>query len=346
MRAAVFNGVGRPFSIDVRPDPVPAAGELVIKVGRCGICGSDLHMTSGHGTLTFPAGSVIGHEYAGEVVAIGAGVAGFRHGDIVSAIPLIGCGLCEACAGGHPALCAAGMKGMSGGFAEYCRIAAPVTMQLPRTLSLEDGALCEPLAVGLHGVAVAQMRPGTRVAVLGAGSVALAAIFWARRMGAGRILAISRSDRRAPLALAMGADAFVQNGENELAEIDEALGGAPELVLECVGVAGMLGFGAKIAARNGKVVSLGFCTAPDPITPSVLAFKQVSLLFSMHFTLREFEQVARALDAGQVEPRMMITSRVTLDGLPDAMELLRGSNSETKVQVAPWGVPAPVGADA
>ncbi|MBG6120024.1 MULTISPECIES: zinc-dependent alcohol dehydrogenase [unclassified Sphingobium] len=334
MRAAVFNGVGRPFDIEDRPDPTPNAGEIIVKVERCGVCGSDLHMTSGHGGMTYQPGSVIGHEYAGEIVALGAEVEGFKVGQRVTSIPLAGCGRCEACVAGHPALCPQ-MKGYSGGYAEYVRCAASGTILLPQTLSMEDGALCEPLAVGLHGVAMAQMPPGSRVAVLGAGSVALAAIFWARKLGAGRIVAVSRSDRRAAMALEMGASAFVQSGEGEIERVTEALGGQPDIVLECVGVPGMLDLGVKMARRNGKVVSLGFCTAPDPINPAMATFKQVSLHFSMHFTLREFQHVADTLDAGHVEPRSMITTRVGLDELPAAIERLRGANEDTKVHVAP-----------
>ena len=335
MRAAVFNTIGEPFDIEARPDPVPGEGEMVIKVERCGVCGSDLHMTSGHGGITFPAGSVIGHEYSGEIVELGKGVEGFKVGQRVTAIPCTGCGHCEACVAGHPILCPS-MRGMSGGYAEYCRVAASSTIVLPEALSMEDGALCEPLAVGLHGVAMGRLQPGARVVVLGAGAVALAAIFWARRMGAGRIVAVSRSLRRADLALAMGADEFVVSGDDEVERIRDALGGGADVVYECVGVPGQLGLGVKLARTNGRVVSLGFCTAPDPVVPSALTFKQVSLHFSMHFTLRELQHVADTLSAGHVEPRLMITDRVSLYALPAAIERLRGPNEDTKVQVMPW----------
>ena len=136
MRAAVFNTIGEPFDIEARPDPVPGEGEMVIKVERCGVCGSDLHMTSGHGGITFPAGSVIGHEYSGEIVELCKGVEGFKVWQRVTAIPCTGCGHCEACVAGHPMLCPR-MRGMSGGYAEYCRVAASSTIVLPEALSNE-----------------------------------------------------------------------------------------------------------------------------------------------------------------------------------------------------------------
>src|SRR5579859_5606620 len=96
MRAAVFRGAGRPLTVETVPDPAPGPGEAVIKVGRCGICGSDIHMTSGHGA-DYPASTILGHEYAGEVVALGKGVTGLKPGDRVTAMPATGCGQCAAC---------------------------------------------------------------------------------------------------------------------------------------------------------------------------------------------------------------------------------------------------------
>ena len=93
MKAAVFKGPSRSWVVETLPDPTPGTGEMVLKVGRCGICGTDVHMTSGHGR-TYPAGTVPGHEYAGEVVAIGADVSAFHVRDLVTAMPFIGCGTC------------------------------------------------------------------------------------------------------------------------------------------------------------------------------------------------------------------------------------------------------------
>lgn len=335
MKAVIYEAAGKPFTLGEWADPEPGEGEVVLKVGRCGVCGSDLHMTSGHGGMTLPAGRVLGHEYSGEVVALGKGVDTLAVGDIVTSIPLTGCGHCEACRAKHPALCGQ-MRGMVGGFAEYVRASAGGTIRLPKSLSLADGALVEPLAVGLHGVVLAQMRLGARVLVMGGGAVALAAIFWARRLGAGRIVAMSRSARRAQPALDIGADAYLQAGDDEAARIAETLGGAPEVVLECVGVEGALERCVKLAGRYGTVVSLGFCTAPDPVNPALATLKQVKIVFSMHFTLPEFQFVADTLDAGHVAPRGMVTDTVSLADLPATIERLRGPNNDTKVQVNPW----------
>src|SRR5579863_3354390 len=115
MKAAVFKGPdrGQALEIETLEDPVPGPSDLVVKVGRCGICGTDLHMTSGHG-WDFPVGTVLGHEYAGEVVAVGKDVERYRPGDRVSGMAKAGCGACEACFRGMPLLCANGVMTLGG----------------------------------------------------------------------------------------------------------------------------------------------------------------------------------------------------------------------------------------
>lgn len=336
MKAAVFKGAGTPLVVETLPDPVPGEGEAVIKVQRCGVCGTDLHMTSGHGNDA-PINSVIGHEYCGEVVAVGKGVENLKPGQIVTAMPVAGCGNCSPCLAGYPMACA-GMQGMVGGFGEYMRIAAPSTVVLPQTLSAADGALVEPLAVGLRGVRLAQMQPGARVAVLGAGSIGLAVIYWARLLGAGRIVAISRSARRAELAGKMGANTFEALGDGEMERVSAALGGMPDIVFEGTGAVGMTQKAVELVAPGGTVISLGFCTSPDPILPSLATWKQVTIKFSFAYDLREFQHSADMLDAGHVEPRLMVSRTVGLDAFPAVLEELRAGANETKVHVDPWSV--------
>lgn len=334
MRAAIFKSAGRPLEIEELPDPRPGPGEAVIACARCGICGSDIHMTSGH-AMDYPAGTVLGHEYAGTVVALGAGVSRLRLGDRVTAMPATGCGQCAACVAGYPLGCGA-MRGMIGGFGQYLRIAEAGALVLPSTLSMEDGALVEPLAVGLHAVRLAGMAPGARVLVLGAGAVGLATIFWARLTGAGRIAAAARSDRRRAAALEMGADGFETLGEGEAERIAAVLGGPPEIVFEAAGAPGLMQKCVDLVEPGGLVVSLGFCGDPDPITPAAATWKRVTLKFSMAYDLRDFEHCAGTLDRGRVEPRRMVTETIALDELPARFEALRAGTDAIKIHIDPW----------
>lgn len=333
MKAAIYPGDGKPLVIETLPDPEPGPGEVVIQVHRCGICGTDLHMTEGH-QWQFPAGCVPGHEYAGEVVAVGSSVTTLKTGDLITALPSTGCGHCVACHQGNLSLCR-NAPGVMGGFGELMRIPASVAIKLPSTLSAADGALIEPLAIGLYSVRMSRIQPGDRVLVLGAGSVALCAIYWAKRLGAGRIVAMSRSARRKALALEMGADAFVHYGDNEIGEVIETLGGQPDIVFECVGNPGFVMKGIQHARTFGQVISMGFCTAPDQIVPALAGFKGVSLLFPVGYSLKDFQYVADVMDGGHVHPKILISSVVPLTDLQTTFERLRGANSETKVQVSP-----------
>lgn len=330
MKAAIYAGKGGPITIEDLPDPVPGSGEVVIRVQRCGLCGTDLSMTRGE-LFDFGQGQ-FGHEYAGEVVALGKGTEGLRLGQKLAVNPSGACGHCAGCAGHNHVMCREAPSAAQG-FAEYVRFAANLAVPLPDVLSLADGALIEPLAVSLYGLRQSGIRAGDRVVVLGGGTVALYAIYWARRMEASKIVALSRSERRRDMCLAMGADAFVPFDANEVGETIEALGGPADIVFECVGAEGMLAKSVQHAKIYGKVVSLGFCTKPDQLMPALAAYKCVTMQFLVGYGMDEFLHIAREMDKGHVDPKTIITSEVPLIALPQTMDLLRGANNETKVHV-------------
>lgn len=334
MKAAVFEQAGMPLVLRTIDEPKPGQGDMIIKVHRCGICSSDLHMTSG-GAWDWPTGSVPGHEFAGEIVECGPRVEGFRKGELITALPTVGCGICEGCAHGVWIHCDT-METTMGGFGEYMRVSAKAALKLPCSFSLADGALVEPFAVGLFGVRTVGIASGDRVLVMGAGPIALATVFWAKRLGA-RVAVISRSARRADLALAIGADAFVLFGESENEEVVEALGGSPRKVFDCVGAPGILSKAIEHAAKFGEVASMGFCIVPDPFIPALATMKAIRLCFPLGYALADFQYVADHMLAGQVDPKMIITSVVALDELPSEFERLREPNTESKVQVSPAG---------
>lgn len=338
MRSAVFHAAGEPLVIETRPDPTPGEGEVVMKIHSCGICGSDLHMTEGHAPgFDYPAGAIPGHEYAGEVVALGAGVHGLQIGDRISALPFTGCGHCLACKQGSPSHCAE-FRGLGSGFSEYVAVSERTSIRLPDALSYDDGALIEPLAVGLHGAAMAGITPGARVLVLGAGPIGLAATFFARRLGAGRVAVAANSTRREALATTMGADAFIAQGQGLPLDVaaSEALGGPPDIVLECAGQAGCIGQAIQAVRRAGTVVVLGFCTSPDSFVPATAVWKEVTLRFSNTYSVADFHYVAQVLAGGALQPQAMITQRIPLDQVPSVFEALRAPSGQCKVIIHPW----------
>lgn len=338
MKAAVFQGIGQPLAIEERPDPAPGPGEALIKVGRAGICGSDLHMTSEPGSLIAP-GTIIGHELAGEVVALGKDVTKLRIGDRVAPLPFVGCGHCTACDDGRPHHCAQARIDVVTGFSQFSRVGANDCIVLPPELTDEDGALIEPLAVGLQGVRKAQMQIGCRALVLGAGPIGLASAFWARRLGASRVAVMASSKRRERFALALGATHFIAQSEvaDPAAAVNDALAGPPEVVFEAVGLPGAIGKAMEYVAPRGIVIGLGFTTEPDTYSCTVALMKEVRLWFSMVYEKRDFQYTAGIMAAGEHAPRAMITGTVSLEAMPAMFESLRGPTAECKVMVAPWG---------
>jgi threonine dehydrogenase-like Zn-dependent dehydrogenase len=341
MRALVFKGVGHPLVLDHIPDPVPEPDQVILKVGRCGICGTDLHRTE-ENIFSLKPGAVPGHELSGEVVALGRETSGLAIGDRVTALPYVGCGRCLECISGSPNFCRSvrniGSDDLAGGYAEYVAVGAPWTVKLPDALSLEDGALIEPLAVGLHGVQRAGLRAGVRVLVIGAGPIGLACVYWARRTGAAKIAVTAASNRRADMARAMGADTFVttNDGPSLSNSVAAALGGPADVVFECVGLPGLLDKAISCVRIRGVVVVLGVCVQPDPFMPIMALAKEVDIRFSQVYNLREFEVAVDAMESGDVEPRTMITDVVNLEAAPAAFEALRHRTHQCKVLISPW----------
>lgn len=334
MRAAVFKGFGLPLAIESVPDPAAGPGEVVVRVGRCGICGSDLHMTEDR-TFGPKPGAILGHEFAGEVTAVGAGVGRIHVGDRVAVSPLRSCGACESCRAGQPAWCAE-MRLQGGGYAEYVVATERQCFVLPHETSLEEGALVEPLAVAVHAITLSGLTPGQRVLVVGGGPIGLAVAFWARRLGAGAVGVVDLSPAREELAMQLGATAFLSGPADAMASrLDEALGGAPDLVFECVGRPGLIEQCVRHVRPRGTVVVLGLCTEQDSWIPFVAIRKEARVLFSAFFEVRDFAFAIDVLRSGAPEPRALVTGTVALSNMPSTFEALRRRTNECKVLVNP-----------
>lgn len=333
MKAAVFHKLHAPLTVESVADPEPAADEVVVRVGRCGICGSDLHMTE-EPAFGIQPGTVLGHEFAGEVVDCGKAVAHLKVGDRVAVAPLRGCGSCASCLKGEPAWCSRMML-QGGGYAELALATERQCVSLPKTTSIADGALVEPLAVALHGVGLSGIRPGARVLVMGAGPIGLGTAFWARRQGAGRVAVADLNDLQKDLAHTLGATDFVTVDEDAVARVTAALGGPPDIVFECVGRPGATQQAIDYLAPRGTVVMLGLCTAQDSYVPFSAVSKEARLITSAFFNMGEYRAALDALDGGHAPPEAMITGTVPLARMPAAFESLKKRTTQCKVMVQP-----------
>lgn len=342
MRAACFNETGKPFEIQTVPDPKPGPGEVVLAVRGCGICGSDLHVTELGGAV--PHGAIMGHEFAGEIVAVGKGAAGsdgpWREGDRVCTMPGISCGTCRRCVAGDVMGCAklrmTGFGDIGGGYAEYAIGGERMTFRLPDNISSSDGATVEPLAVGLHAVDKAGLEAGEDVLIVGAGPVGLACSIWAKLLGAREVVVSDYSAHRREMALAYGATAAIDPSSEDLGPAYQRITRrSPMLAIECVGRPDVVHDISLIVDRGARILSAGMCMARDNFMPIVFGTKELSIQFVSYYTHQNYQLTVDMLAAERIDPLPMITDRISLDALPAAFEALRKPSTECKVVVQP-----------
>lgn len=334
MKAAVFKGAGQALEIEDIADPTPESGQLVVKVAYCGICGTDLHATR-EGPAMLSCNSVLGHEFVGEVVALGSGLqAQWQPGERVCALPFISCGRCAACLSGNAFECSAlACIGVNapGGFAEYVATSECNTLKLPDSLSTIDAALIEPLAVGLHAVRASGLRAGQRVLITGAGPIGLAVALWARFLGAKDVIVSEPALERRALAQAMGATAVIAPGEDLGEQFSDIAGGLPDVLFECVGAPGLIQHCIDIAPRRATVVPVGVCEQPDTILPFPALIKELSIRFAIAYSRADYETVIAMMSQGRIDASAMVTGVVSLEDMPAAFEALRTPSSQCKV---------------
>jgi (R,R)-butanediol dehydrogenase/meso-butanediol dehydrogenase/diacetyl reductase len=255
-------------------------------------------------------------------------------GDRVAAAPVRGCGKCSSCLAGEPAWCQK-MLLQGGGYAEFVATTERQCLKLPASISVADGALVEPLAVALHGVVRGKVAPGSRVLVIGAGPIGLGVVFWARRLGAARVAVSDLTTLQRDLAFKLGATAFEPTGPDAVSRVETALGGAPEIVFECVGKPGLLAQALEHVAQRGRIIVLGLCTLPDSFVPFKAVSKEADFVTSAFFDMHEYQASLDIFDGGKAPASAMVTDTVPLAGMPPVFEALRQRTSQCKVLVRP-----------
>jgi (R,R)-butanediol dehydrogenase/meso-butanediol dehydrogenase/diacetyl reductase len=263
MRAAVLRSARHIEVIDV-PRPEPGPGEVLIRVGYCGICGSDLEAF--HIGMYEP-GLIIGHEFAGTLAGIGPGVIGWHVGDRVVVSDAIPCGQCTPCLEGRLDACEdLTMIGVThdGAMAEYTTIAARGLHRLPEVVSLRDGALVEPLSVALHGIRRSRLKAGDRVLVMGAGPIGLLTLQGALLAGARQVVVTEVDPVRAEVADHLGATAVLDPArENVGVALSGLTGGqGPDVVYICTGAPEPYCDAVSLVRKGGQIFVLGLCMEP------------------------------------------------------------------------------------
>jgi len=308
-------------------DPVPGPGELLLRVSGCGVCGSDLKAQG-----AFGAGTIMGHEFGGRVVGLGAATEGWREGMQVAVLPVASCGACAWCRAGDVAHCAGaqlvGLGGRPGGFAELVAVPASSAFAVPGAVDPVHAALVEPFAVGLHCVRAGGVGPGDDLVVIGAGTVGLTTIAWARHLGAGRVTVVDPVAERRAKAVAFGAT-------DALADPRQAGPGAYDGAIECVGKPGLLDACVAAIRPKGRIVVAGTCAEPDPFWSVAALLKEATVAFAVYYTPAEFRAVAEAFGDGTMDPRPLVGRRMPLAALNEAFAALAASSVDGKILVEP-----------
>ncbi len=321
-------------------EPAPAQGEAVVRISYCGVCGTDLHNYQS-GVPGNPA--VCGHEWMGEVAAVGAGVASVREGDRVIGGIAPACGACAACRAGYASDCphqlGSLMSTPHGGFAPAIAVDARRLTPVPEGLDDRDAAMVEPLTVALHGVRRTRIRLGDSVAVIGAGPIGLLTLQCARAAGAGRAYVVEPVAERAALALQLGADRVLNpNEENVVGELADATSGlGPDVVFECAGIAPTIQHAVDYVRRGGAVTLVGLANEDATIVPGAWLSKEVTVVASIAYAHQEFAMAADLIASGRVQVRPLLTHTSPLADIADAFSLLNGDRRQIKILVDPRG---------
>lgn len=339
MRAVIIDKPGE-IRIGNVADPTPGPDELIVKVGACGICGTDLHISEGEFPPT-PYPIIPGHEFAGEVVAVGKNVQqskanSFTVGTRIAVDPSLFCGHCVFCRTGHGNLClewnAIGDT-VSGAFAEYVAVPVANAYHIPDTISFREAALIEPVSCAVHGIHRLEPRLGDSMLIVGAGTMGLLLLQLALRGGASRVAVMDLNTQRLTLAEKLGA-------YKTATSIDELLDVEPlgfDCVIDATGVARAIESAFKAVKRGGKFMVFGVAPkeARVALSPFSIYNDEITIVGSMA-VLNSYQQAVDLVSGGAINTQVMLTEAFPLEKFPEALSALRQGKG-LKTQVLPNG---------
>jgi 2-desacetyl-2-hydroxyethyl bacteriochlorophyllide A dehydrogenase len=329
VKAAIISGVGQ-VEVGQIDDPTPGPRDVVVAVAGCGICGTDLHILEGEFAPTLPV--VPGHEFAGEVVAIGSAVTEVAIGDQVAVDPSLHCGECYYCRRGRGNLCerwaAIGVT-EPGGAAEYARAPVANCVKLPDSVRPADAALVEPLSCAVRGFDVIAHRLGDHYLIYGAGTMGLINLELAKRAGAASVDLVDLNPQRLATAVTLGCSNAVTSSD----QLSRPRGW--DVVIDCTGVVAAIEDGLGRVGRGGTFLQFGV-SAENAVarwSPFKIYNQEITIAGSMA-VLHTFERAAELFAAGVLDPTVMISDRYPLADYPKALEQFKNGIGR-KVQVNP-----------
>ena len=290
MKAAVYHAAGD-VRIEERDVPTPAAGEVLLKILRSGMCGTDAseyksgpkifatqtqHPVSGHhGPM------ILGHEFIGEIVGDVDAASGFVTGDMVASGAGISCGTCKRCTEMRTNLCEKYVTlGLNrhGGMAEYVAVPTSTLVKIPAGLSLDAAGIAQPLAVGLHAARRAGVRDGDRVLLIGAGAIGTFVLAGLKNLFAAEVTVLDFGGSRLERAARLGADHTVEVGENVEADIKKIFGDAGiDVIIEASGAPGQLQFAIGLVKRGGNILQVGLPSTKQEVDVHKIVMSEINI---------------------------------------------------------------------
>jgi len=315
------------MAIRERPQPQPGIGEVRVRVRYAGICGSDVHILHGKNPfVVYPR--VIGHEFVGQIDAVGEGVDAARLGELVAVDPVVSCGHCHACAVGRRNVChnlqVIGVH-RDGGFSEYMCAPAANAYVIPAGVEETGAAIIEPFAVAANVTSRTGVHPSDTALIYGAGPVGLNLLQTLKGVYGVRAFITDRIDERLDLARACGAgpDDVINTARESLPEALAKRGveRGPTLIYDAVGHPSILEEAVRLAAPAGRIGVLGFSTHPSAIAQQELTKKELTL-YASRLNCSMFPRVIEWIGKGLVHPERIITHRIDFRDVTAAFEVV------------------------
>jgi L-iditol 2-dehydrogenase len=320
----------RSLEIAEMPTPAAGAGEVLIRVGACGICGSDVHGYDGSSGRRIPP-IVMGHEAAGRIAAVGAGVTGLAEGDRVTFDSTIYCGACGYCKRGEVNLCdhrqvlgvSCGDYSRAGAFAEFVAVPARVVYKLPDSISFAEAAMLEAVAVAIHAVSLADIFAESTALVVGAGTIGVLILQALRAAGCRRVFVSDVDATRLKLAKELGAtDVLLADKKDVVPEISQRTGGVGvDVAMEAVGRDETVNSAIASVRKGGTVVLVGNISPSATLPLQKVVTRQIRLQGSCA-SAGEYPQAIALMATGAIRVKPLITAIAPLAEGPQWFERL------------------------
>lgn len=339
MKAAVFQGPDDTRVMQV-PDPVLTEKGIIIQVRACGICGSDLHFYRLGGKRMKP-GTVMGHEFSGDVTEVGREVEGIARGDRVAAISFQPCLQCPTCRMGAYELCPNQLGGgidINGAYAEYVSVPLAIpgrtVYSLNSATTYEEGALIEPFGVGYLGVKRASPAKSDIIAIFGAGIIGLACLTAFRRKGVAKIIVSEMSPLRLKTAGELGADILIDAAKEDVAAriFEETRGRGLDLAIECTGVRKPFFTALRTLRYSGTLLQVGVFTQAFEFNPVTLTDKSIII---NAYNGGDYAASAEAVNSHVIDFKKLVSHTFPLDQINEAFAMQFNATESIKVVVKP-----------